>query len=398
MKILAVCQHYYPEPFVIYKIMEQLVSFGHEVHVVTGLPNYGYHRIMDGYNPKGNIDEIINGVHVHRVKIYPRKESKLSICKNYLSYWINSKKYVKTLDDSFDLVFSMTLSPVISASAGNLYSKKHKVPHIHYCVDLWPESLVITNVIKPKGLIYDFFYKWSRNIYQHADKLLVSSPSFIDYFKNVLKLDSLDYGVFPQPCLEVKKIENPIEYKENTINIVYCGNMGKVQALNHVYEAMEEYKGKDIYFHFIGMGSEKEKFFNEVKERGLENQVIDHGPLPSSKAASYFVNADALYVSLTNNGYVGKTIPNKLMFYLSFGKPLIAMVDHDARDLLKETEGALIVDQSTTSLVEAIGKFMELTKEEKEKLGHNNQVYYQTYFTLESLSRKLEEEMLALKK
>lgn len=397
MKILVVCQHYYPEPFVIYKIAEQLVSFGHEVHVVTGLPNYGYYRIMDGYDKNGNIDEVINGVFVHRVKLMPRKASKLSICQNYLSFWKNSKRYVKKLDGSFDLVFSMTLSPVISAAAGNLYQKKYKVPHIHYCVDLWPESLVITNTIKSKGLLYDFFYKWSRKIYSKATKLLVSSPSFLEYFKNVLKLD-LDYGVLPQPCLEVKKVNEPIVYKENTINIVYCGNMGKVQALNYVYEAMEKFKGKEIYFHFIGMGSEKEAFFKCVKEKGLETQIIDHGPLPSHIAASYFKNADALYVSLKKDGYVGKTIPNKLVFYMSFGKPIIAMVDHDARDVLLDSNGAIIVDESTQSLIDGLEKFISLSKEEKEKLGSNNQVYYQNHFSLESLVRKLEAEMLALKK
>lgn len=397
MKILAICQYYYPEPFVIYKLMEQLVAFGHEVHVVTGLPNYGYNRIMDGYDTKGNYDEMINDVHVHRVKIIPRQDSKLSICRNYLSFWKNSKKYIKTLDDSFDLVFSMTLSPVISASAGNKYQKKYKVPHIHYCVDLWPESLVMTGVVKPKGFFYKFFYEWSKSIYSKATKLLVSSPSFLDYFKNVLKLD-LDYGVLSQPCLEIKEDIKPVIYKENTINIVYCGNMGKVQALNYVYEAMEKYKDSNVYFHFIGMGSEKDKFFKCVQERGLEKNIIDHGPLPSNVAASYFINADALYVSLKKDGYVGKTIPNKLVFYMSFGKPLIAMVDHDAREVLKESQGAIIVDESSLSLSLGLEKFLSLSKEEKEKLGLNNQVYYQNHFTLESLSKKLEEVMFSLKK
>lgn len=397
MKILTICQYYYPEPFVIYKLMEQLVAFGHEVHVVTGLPNYGYNKIMDGYDKKGNYDEVINGVYVHRVKIIPRKNTKLSICRNYLSFWKNSKKYVKTLDDSFDIVFSMTLSPVISASAGNKYQKKYKVPHIHYCVDLWPESLVMTGTIKPKGLFYNIFYKWSKSVYSKATRLLVSSPSFLDYFHNVLKLD-LDYGILSQPCLEVKDNIEPIIYKENTINIVYCGNIGKVQGLDYVYEAMEKYKGSNVYFHFIGMGSEKENFFKCVKERGLEEHIIDHGPLPSNVAAAYFINADALYVSLKKDGYVGKTIPNKLIFYMSFGKPLIAMVDHDARDILKESKGAIIVEESTTSLLQGLEKFLSLSNEEKEKLGKNNQVYYQEYFTLESLTKKLEGEMFSLKK
>lgn len=214
MKILAICQHYSPEPFVVSKFMEQLVLLGHEVHVVTGFPNYGYNRIMDGYNGKKEMDEVINGVYVHRVKIYPRKNSKLSICRNYLSFWRNSKKYVRKLDDSFDVVFTMTLSPVIAAASANLYAKKYKKPLLHYCVDLWPESLVITKIIRPRGLAYNFFYKWSKSIYQRADKILVSSPSFLTYFKEVLHLEEKEYDLLYQPALLEEESVEAEEYEK----------------------------------------------------------------------------------------------------------------------------------------------------------------------------------------
>ena len=49
MKILIVCQFYYPENFVIYKFAEQFVKDGYEVHVLTGKPNYGYGYILPNY-------------------------------------------------------------------------------------------------------------------------------------------------------------------------------------------------------------------------------------------------------------------------------------------------------------------------------------------------------------
>ena len=65
MKVLLVCQYYYPENFVITKIAEQMVKDGLEVHVLTGRPNYGYGYILPAYK---NIDEeVINGVNIHRV-------------------------------------------------------------------------------------------------------------------------------------------------------------------------------------------------------------------------------------------------------------------------------------------------------------------------------------------
>ncbi len=397
MKILAICQHYYPEPFVISELLSQLVSFGHEVHVVTGFPNYGYGRIMDGYDASHNSQEMINGVHVHRVKIYPRKDSKLSICRNYLSFWRNSKKYVKKMKGDFDVVFSMTLSPVIAASAGNLYQKKHKLPHLHYCVDLWPNSLVITNTIKGKGLIYKFFYHWSKSIYKKANRILISSPSFEEYFRNVLKISDIPINVLIQPSLSFPKAVEPYVYEENTFNIVYCGNMGKLQLLNYVYEMMEMAKDyPSLRFHFIGMGSNKKAFFEEVNKRGLEDKIIDHGALPASKAAPYLLGADALYLALTSEGYVGKTIPNKLIFYLSFGKPILAMIQHDGKEVLKKTKGAILVEESAEDLLRGVSDLMNMPVSKKEELGKNNLRSYQESYQLSTISRSLESELMSL--
>ena len=84
MKILIVCQFYYPENFVITNIAEKLASFGHDVTVLTGKPNYGYGYILPAY--KNVSSEVVNGVKVERVNIKPRKHSRISIINNYLSF------------------------------------------------------------------------------------------------------------------------------------------------------------------------------------------------------------------------------------------------------------------------------------------------------------------------
>ena len=41
MRILVVCQHYWPEPFNSTDVCETLVQHGHEVTVLTAMPNTG---------------------------------------------------------------------------------------------------------------------------------------------------------------------------------------------------------------------------------------------------------------------------------------------------------------------------------------------------------------------
>ena len=390
MKILVVCQYYYPENFTIYKIAEQLVRDGHEVHVLTGKPNYGYGHILPAY--KNISEEIINGVEVHRVKIYPRKNSRLSIIRNYLSFWMNSKKWVRKTNIKFDVVYSMSLSPITICSAGNLYKKIHGVKHVVHCCDLWPESVLVTKAVRKNSLVYKILYSWSRQIYKNASKILVSSPSFVDYFAETLKLPTDNIVYVPQTSLVEDVDIIPYEYGEGT-HILYCGNLGLIQLIPLIIGAMEKLRDQDIYFHIIGMGPMSEYLTEEIKLRRLENNVIYHGPIIAKHAASYFKNADALYVSLKDEGTVGRTIPNKLQMAMAFSRPIIGVLKGDGRTILCESGGGFLADENADSVKDAIMAVHNITKKEKDRLGDLNYQYYQEHFSLKEVASSIEKEL-----
>ena len=130
MKILVICQYYYPEPFRISNICEELVRRGHEVLVVTGEPNYPEGKIYEGYENHQHTDEVVNGVRVHRCPIFPRKSGAFYRILNYYSYANAAKQFVRSakctaLDGSkFDIVFVNQLSPVMMAEPAIAYKKK----------------------------------------------------------------------------------------------------------------------------------------------------------------------------------------------------------------------------------------------------------------------------------
>ena len=390
MKILVICQFYYPENFVVTNIAEQLVKCGHDVDVLTGKPNYGYNHILPEYIHIK--EQVINGVNVHRVNLCARKKTRFSIIKNYLSFWKNSKKWVRHCKTEYDVVYSMSLSPVTICCAGNLYKKKHHVKHIIHCVDLWPESVLVTKAVRKSSLAYKLLYKWSRSIYKKADKILIGSPSFAEYFEKVLKLPTTNLEFVPQCALVTNTDVTPYKYQEGT-NILFCGNLGLIQLIDLIPETMKLLKDKKIYFHVIGMGPLTDKLIKDIENSGLREHIIYYGPMPASRAASYFKSADAIYVSLKDEGVVGKTIPNKLMMALAFGKPIIGVLKGDGRKILNEAGGAVLADENPESIKDAILAIDNMSEAAKAQFGKMNSQYYQSHFSVEEVTNKIIESL-----
>ena len=141
MKILVVCQYYYPEPVRITDICEELVKKGHEVTVLTGIPNYPMGVIYDGYKQGEKRNETINGVHIIRNFTVGRRTGVIWRSINYFSYSVFATLKIRRLDKDFDVVFVNQLSPVMMAWPAIRYKKKYNKRLVLYCLDLWPESL-----------------------------------------------------------------------------------------------------------------------------------------------------------------------------------------------------------------------------------------------------------------
>lgn len=391
MKILVVSQYYYPENFVVSKVSEKLVASGHDVTVLTGKPNYGIGYILPEY--KNVTDENVNGVKIHRVNIFPRGKSRLSIIRNYLSFWRNSKKWVRKTKENFDVILSTSLSPVTVLSAGNLYKKKHHIKHVVHCVDLWPESVLATRAVKKNSLMYKILYKWSRNLYKEVDEVLISSPSFENYFKDVLKLDKKIKFVPQASLIEDSDDIKPIKLNDG-FNIVYCGNLGILQKIESVPQIMSLVKNKSIYFHIIGMGPKKDELVENISKYGVVQNVLYHGSINRSESASFIKGADVVYLSLENSNYVGKTIPNKLMMYLALGKPILAVLDGDSKELLEKCNGGFVVDENIDNVAKTIENLVDVSKDELELIGSKNKTLYEKEFSLEKISKLIEEELL----
>ena len=393
MKILVICQHYYPEPFRIPDICEELVRRGHQVTVATGVPNYPEGVIYKGYENKKNRKEMRNGVDVNRCETIPRKTGTIYRFLNYYSYAFSSTRFVNKLDDSYDVVVVNQLSPVMMAYAGLKYAKKYKKPVLLYCLDLWPESLVAGGISR-KSPIYKYFFRVSKRIYSSVDKILVTSQMFADYMKEHFGIEKEKIGHLPQyaenlfDSVSASKKSDSKEY-----NFVFAGNLGAIQSIDTIIKAAALLKSSEhkIKWHIVGSGSDFEHLQTMAHSKGLDN-VIFYGRKPLEDMPKYYALADAMLITLKNDPIISLTLPGKLQSYMAAGKPVIGAIDGETKKVIEEARcGYCAQAESPEALAENICRF--INSNEKEQMGKNARKYYEKYFTEERFIENLISEL-----
>ena len=382
MKILVVCQYYTPEPFRHPDICEELTRRGNDVLVVTGTPNYPMGEVYAGYEQGKRKDEILNGVRVHRCYTVPRKNNAVFRALNYLSFVISSTRYVKHLEEKFDVVFVNQLSPVIMAKAGIKYKRKNNVPLVLYCLDLWPESAVIGGINK-NNIIYTLLHRVSEKIYKAADRILITSKSFADYFRDEFGIENTEY--LPQYAEDVFTPENCFKKPDDSIDLMFAGNLGAAQGLDTVIDAVRLLKStKNLKLHIVGDGSELERLKKDAADLP---QIIFHGRHPLQKMPEFYSLADACIVAL-GKGDLSATLPGKVQTYLAAGKPIIASADGETKDVINAAKcGYCSPAGDASALAENIEKFIA---GDKLRLSNNALEYYCKQFSKQVFVEKIE--------
>lgn len=396
MKILVVCQHYYPEPLRTSDICEELVKAGHDVSVITDVPNYPMGIVYDGYKKGRNRNEVINGVKVHRCFTIARRKGIIFRFLNYYSFAISSKLYAKRMKEDFDVVFVYQLSPVMMANAGIAYKKKHNKKMLLYCLDQWPESLKAGG-IKEQSIVFKYYHKVSNKIYNSADKILITSKTFKNYLMNNFNIKDEVITHLPQYAEALFSPETCKREKDENINLVFAGNVGKVQSIDTIISAAEKTKDiNNLYWHIVGDGSKYQDSVDKVKELGLEN-VVFHGRKPLEEMPKYYKMADAMLVTLQGGNSISETLPGKVQSYMAAGKVVIGAINGETKDVIDEAKcGFCGKADDAEELAQNVRNFIEF--KDKDELERNSYKYYLDNFEKEKFVNKLVSELDKLTK
>lgn len=394
MKVLVICQYYYPENFQITPICERLAADGYEVTVLTGLPNYNMPGIPAEYLHKQKRNELINGVNVVRCHELARKKGAFHLALNYVSFYMSSMRMVKKLSADFDLVFVYQLSPVLMGLPGRWYANRYNTPMLLYCCDIWPESVKIY-IRNEKNPLFRFIKSISRKIYMSAYLIVAQSNSFIDYLSQTHDIPVDRFTYIPAFSDDSYLAQDFTPEKSDVFNLVFLGNIGIAQNLISVIKAIELLGSASAFkLHIIGDGTSLKDLKKYVSEHSLADKVIFYGRRPVSEMAGYYKLADACLVSLARDNEIGITLPTKVQGYMAAGKAIVGMADGSTYRLISESQcGVCVHSGDIEGLANELEKLIE-HREVLEEYAKNSRSYFCQNFRFDGIMKKIEEAML----
>lgn len=397
MRLLIISQYFWPENFRINSLVTELVKRGHQITVLTGLPNYPCGSIFNQYLDNPSFYSHYEGAEIVRVPLVPRGKNKLSLALNYVSFAISASIYGlwKLRNYNFDLIFTCQLSPVTVGIPAVIIRAKKKIPMVFWVLDLWPESLQAVRVIRSKMLLY-LVGKLVSSIYSRCDLILVQAKSFIPAIAK-----------YNQTCSPIKyfpswsdlifnigdeeaAIEIPIQ--KDSFTILFTGNIGQAQDFPAILAAAKRLQNfAKIRWFIIGNGRMTRWVSENIKANGLEDCVFLLGDFAVERMPSFIKHADALLVTLKDEPIFSLTIPGKIQAYLAAGKPILAMINGEAARVVEESgSGIACAASNPISLVHAVERLLAMSKEERTAMGQKGLIYSMREFDKNCLITKLE--------
>jgi glycosyltransferase involved in cell wall biosynthesis len=390
MDILIISQYFWPENFKINDVAKGLSARGHNVSVLTGLPNYPKGKFFDGYSFPKNKRENYEGITIYRSPVVPRGNgSSVRLFMNYVSLAFLASIRVLFIKNKFDRIFVYEASPVTIGIPAIIAKYRFNAPIYFWVQDLWPESITAAGGVKNRNVI-KMVDNLTRFIYWQSRKILVQSRAFIPYIldqkvgKNKLIYLPNSTEIFYRKVSSQSR-HKKVMPKDGPI-LMFAGNIGEAQGFNTIIKSATylDNSGVKVNWVILGDGRQRKSIEGEITDLGLQKNFFFLGSYPSEEMPYYFAHADAMLVTLKKSRIFSMTIPNKIQSYMACSKPIIANLDGEGGRVIREAEcGYVTPSEDYMALSKSIISFLQLQSEKKEEMGKNARLYFEAEFERE---------------
>ena len=389
MRILLLSQFFDPEPsFKGLPFARMLRERGHDVHVLTGFPNYPGGKLYPGYRVRSVQRETLDGFPIRRVALYPSHDrSSIRRVANYTSFAASAALLGPLGLPRPDVVYAYCPPATIGipARAVSLWTG---APYVLDVQDLWPDTVATTGMMRSPALLR-VLGAFCTSVYRRAAHVAVLSEGFRRTFverghapERVSVIRNWADESVPVLAAADPSVRQQLGIGADRFVVMFAGTMGVAQALDAVLEAARGVVTRvpSALFVFVGGGIERERLAAEAagipNVRFLERQ-------PPSAMPPLLAMADVQLVHLMDSPLFRITIPSKTQAALRAGRPILLGVEGDAADLVRAAGAGVVVPaHDPEALADAVARLAALPAAEREAMGQAGRRYYDEHLSM----------------
>lgn len=362
-RVLVLSQYYWPEPGApqirLSNLARELRRLGVEVCVLTGMPNYPLGRIFENYRARLHSREIVDGVPVERVWLFPAAgRGSLKRLLNYLSFTLAVLPPL-LLGPRPDLVF-VEAQPLTLAFPAWLLQLFRGVPYVYNTPDLQVEIAGEGRWIGAQWLIR-LAGAMERFLMRRALSVSTVTHAFIEHFIRNRGIPRRQMSFLPNGA-DVETLR-PLPYDEAYAQAMgtgvrkvftYAGTHAHYQGLEVIVQAAKLLVDrKDIVILMVGQGPVRKHLLEEAAAAGLENILFRDSPfeeMPRLMSITY-----ASLVVLKNMPAAKKMRLSKAIPPLACGVPVVYAGLGEAAEILRQERCGVVVEpECPAKLAQAI--------------------------------------------
>lgn len=378
MNILCISKYASPPnyskmPARLFVLAKEFIKLGHNATLITSDSNH--------FSTYPNTEEIYNFEVVDEVPlcwVKTKRYVKTASIDRVLS-WFDFERKLFKLDlnkiNKPDVVLVSSLS-IFSIIYGYYLKKKFNSFLVFEIRDIWPLTMTEEGGFSkwhPLVLMIGFIEKFG---YKKADLVVGTMPRLDLHIKNILGYEKSFHcsplGFNPVNYQEENIDDNPFDevFPKDKVIVGYAGSMGITNALEPFVETIRLLKdNKSIHFMLVGSGDLKTTFEDHLKDCAN----VTFLPRIGQNEVKYFLQkCDILYLSTQDSKVweYGQSM-NKVVEYMLASKPIIASYTGYPSMINEAGCGYFENTSNANDLKEKILSIVNLSEEERKKLGAN---------------------------
>lgn len=332
-----------------------LAARGHEVHVVTSFVQHKERSVPAAYRGRRIVREHEDGLTMWRTYSTPGYGRDLrSRLANYLSFaWWAAVAAVRAPRP--DVVLAS--SPSLPAAAGAaVVAMARRAPLVLEVRDLWPESAIAMNLVRPGSVFARVASLLERFCYRRARHVVALTEGIRDgvIAKGVPahRVTVVTNGVDSAPAAALAEVPVP----DDAFVAMYVGAHGTYSSLETVLAAGDLLRERsDIRIVLVGGGDQKTRLVQRAHDMGLTN-VVFVDPVPKSDVPRWLARADVALLPYQDRALFAGALPNKTFDYMGAGRPILAAVPPGELSALiaRAGCGVAVAPEDPRAMVEAI--------------------------------------------